>query len=452
MRKILNYTLCLGLMTATLSCESFLDEKPISALGDNGFYQNDGEVEAAVYAIYDGLQEVVQEEYALTEMRSDNSGTKNSEGEWAQFENLNIDINNSVVARYWANYYKVIFRANTILENLDAVKDESLRQQFEGEAKFARAMGHFYLVSLFGDIPLIDKVVYTSNQEAFARVASSAVYTAITNDLTEAAALLLDRGAVAEGRATKGAAQALLAKVYLTQGMYAEAKGLLDALMSSGSYALVDDFNDVFYNELNDEIIFAIQYLDDNEAESQIFSLEFTALGKASGLNYATNDLQDLYVAEDLRLATTLTEDKRATAKFLTQSSNAELCGNDWIVLRYSDVLLMYAEAILAGGNATTDAAALSAVNAVRARAGLADLTEVTKENLLLERRLEFAFENQRWFDLQRFGVAEQVLSAFAQAEGFTFEPTSLLLPIPQREINVSSGLLEQNPGYAGGN
>ena len=129
--------------------------------------------------------------------------------------------------------------------------------------------------------------------------------------------------------------------------------------------------------------------------------------------------------------------------------TNPRLAGNDWIVLRYADVLLMHAEAILAGGQSTTSTNAIASVTLVRERAGLVDpLVEVTNENLLLERRVELAFENQRWFDLQRFGVAQEVLSAFSASIGGAFTATDLLLPIPQFEINLSNGAMEQNPGY----
>lgn len=125
------------------------------------------------------------------------------------------------------------------------------------------------------------------------------------------------------------------------------------------------------------------------------------------------------------------------------------MAGNDWVVLRYADVLLMHVEAILAGGNETTDSSALSSFQLVRDRAGLTTpVTIVTKDDLLLERRVELAFENQRFFDLVRFGRAESVLSAFSAANGLGYSTSDLLLPIPQREINLSKGLMSQNPGY----
>ncbi len=132
-----------------------------------------------------------------------------------------------------------------------------------------------------------------------------------------------------------------------------------------------------------------------------------------------------------------------------------QLAGNDWIVLRYSDILLMRAEAILAGGVETTNTNAINSYMEVRDRAGFDPVTDrptkLTKDALLLERRVEFAFENQRMFDLLRFNAAQSVLSAFSTANGFGFSATDLLLPIPQNEINLSKSsntVMTQNPGY----
>ena len=130
-------------------------------------------------------------------------------------------------------------------------------------------------------------------------------------------------------------------------------------------------------------------------------------------------------------------------------SGDPTLAGNDWIVLRYADILLMHAEAIMAGGASTADPAALSSFQKVRDRAGLTDaIASISKEDLLNERRVELAFENQRWYDLLRFDVGYGILEKFAADNGYGFSATDLLLPFPQREINLGGGMLEQNPGY----
>ncbi len=185
-----NIIIVLVVFAAITGCEKKLDLAPISAVGDNGFYKNGDEVEGGVIAIYDGLQQVPLREFAITEMRSDNSKSKSREGDWAQFEAFTVAPTNQAVGQYWAANYNVIFRANVVLENLDSVETDADRQQFEGEAKFARALAHFNLVRAYGDVPLIDKVIIQSDEDYFARVATSEVLAFIDADLTSAAVLL----------------------------------------------------------------------------------------------------------------------------------------------------------------------------------------------------------------------------------------------------------------------
>jgi len=449
--KILT-TLFAGLLLLS-SCEKSLDLAPISEIGSNAFYANTEQVETGVYAIYDGLQAMVQTEYALTEIRSDNSKTRTSEGEGAQFESMNVDPSNSTVALYWSNNYNVIFRANTVLEHLDVVTNAAKKTQFEGEAKFVRALCHFNLVRAFGDVPLINKVVSTSDKEYFNRTPKADVFASIINDLKDAVTMLPGRAGTGEGRATKGAANALLGKVYLTTGDYTAAKTALDAV-STSEYSLMPIYNDVFYKEQNKEVIFAVEYINDNASDSELFSIDFTSKGRATGLNFATNDLMSVVdTAVDKRKSTTFYYEKTISSwecgKYRSSSSNASYSGNDWIVLRYADVLLMQVEAIMAGGATTSDATAVSAFNAIRARAGLPTVTTITKDDLLKERRIEFAFEDQRLYDLIRFGVADAVMGVFSTKgePNFAYSSTDLLLPIPQRERNLNPDMA-QNPGY----
>ncbi len=446
--KNIKYILFTCTILMIFGCQDQLDLAPESAIGENGFYQNTAQVEAAVIAIYDGLQNVPLREFALTEMRSDNTRTKSREGDWAQFESLDVRPTNLAIGDYWSANYNVIFRANRVLENLDVVEEAELRSQFEGEARFARALSHFNLTRAFGGVPILDRVIIPTDTEFFGQREQSAVLAAIESDLTSAVELL--PADMPFGRAEKGAAQALLGKVQLTQGNYSGAETVLNGLIASGTYALLDNYHDVFYSEGNDEIVFAIPYFDDDANESQDFSFEMTAGGVRAGLNYITDDFNANYNPDETIRTGTLYSPTNPdeVGKFITVSSDARLCGNDWIVLRHADVLLMYAEAIMAGGASTTDSRALDAFNQVRTRADMSEATELTKEMLLKERRTELAFENHRFYDLVRFGVAEEVLGAFATSIGETFTPRDLLLPIPQKEINVSGGALTQNPGY----
>ena len=451
----------LALAVSIISCKKeVLDLEPISEIGSGEFYQTSEDLELATIAIYDALQLIPLREFALTEMRSDNTRTKSSEGIWAEFENYTIQPTNQQVGDYWTANYNVIFRANKILENLDVVTETDLRNQLEGEAKFNRAYAHFNLVNGYGDVPLVDKVLTIDesgnlDSEYFDRDPVADVMAFIIQDLIDASALLPASSAMDFGRATSGAAQALLAKVYLTNGEHGLAEGILSALIASNEYALEADYSDVFYSEGNGEIIFAIPYLNDDLFESQDFSFEMTAGGVRSGLNYLTDDFIANMNPLDTARGKVLQNPDNAeeVGKFLTSSSNVRLCGNDWIVLRLADVYLMHTEAIMAGFPATQNIDAITSYNMVRSRAGLSTIAtdgsgEVTLEMLLDERRYELAFENHRFYDLVRTGQAQTILTDFATSEGYIFTSTDLLLPIPQGEINVSNGLLTQNPGY----
>lgn len=457
-------------MTVSSCGEDFLSPKPISSITADTFYSSEKELETAVINMYDGIQGInstsnddnhgVQEEYILTEMRTDNSGTRSGEGEPARLESYSVESTNSTVANYYSSFYNIIFRAHVVLENLGVA--DSQRDRFEGEAKFVRAYAYFNLVRLFGEVPMPTSVVLQDNEGVlFTRIGTSTIYDLIVDDLTTAVANLDN---TYKTRASQAAAQALLAKVHLTLGEYNEALPLLEPVISSMEFDLEENFEDIYEisNERNEEIIFAIGYDGVNQTDSQLFSAEMTANGRTSGLNYLPQNMISALenIGGEERAAASYQEDPKPqyagffqTKKFIPngnpEASDPTIGGNDWIVLRYADVLLMHVEAIMAGNPSTSDGGAIASFQKVRDRAGLTDLvTTITAQELLDERRVELAFENHRFFDLIRFGVAETVLGDWADDQGYNFSVTDLLLPIPQREINLSKGQLDQNPGY----
>lgn len=455
------------------SCsEDYLSPTPESAISAAGYFTTEDQLETGIINMYDGIQGInstvsndnhsIQVEFYLTEMRSDNTRTKSSEGEPEQFESFTVESTNGIISDYYRSVYNTIYRANLVLQNLDVASAEAAAS-FEAEAKFVRAYSYFNLVRLFGDIPLITSVISPEDKEIqFTRVSTSAVYDLIVSDLEVASDNLDD---TYRTRASKSAAQALLAKVHLTLGNYGEAKTLCESVMGAG-YSLESNFKDVFYNEANSEVIFAIGYVPDDAKDSQNFSAEMlNAVGRTSGVNYVTDEaIAALEAIGGNRTPYSYRQDpgqaeQNQVVKYLPNgdddlgiaptSSDPTLAGNDWIVLRYADVLLMHAEAIMGSSPNTLDAAAISSFQKVRERAGIeGTVAEVTKTGLLAERRVELAFENHRLFDLIRFGAAQSVLSEFASNNGFTFTANDLLLPIPNNEIGLSNGLLTQNPGY----
>lgn len=464
------------LILALTSCDKdFLSPAPTSAVSAANYYTTDAQLESGVINMYDGIQGVniladtdvnknhsVQFEFYLTEMRSDNTKTKSSEGEASEFEKYTITPNNGIVTDYYRSFYNIIYRANIVLDNLE-VASAANAGKFEGEARFVRAYAYFNLVRLFGDIPLIDRVIEPLEKDIqFTRVGKDKIYGQIISDLTTAAGLLDD---TYKTRASKSAAQALLAKVHLNQGNYGEARTLCESVVGAG-FSLEPEFKDVFFSEGNNEVIFAVGYASDNSQDSQNFSAEMlNAVGRTTGVNYVTdeavaflNEKGGNRTAYSYRLDA-LQPQFNQVVKYIPNgdtnlditevSSDPTSAGNDLIVIRLADVLLMHVEAIMAGGASTSDLAALSSFQAVRDRAGLTDpVTSISKEELLDERRAELAFENHRFYDLVRFGVANDVLSQYSADNGYSFTGTDLLLPIPQREINLSNGVLSQNPGY----
>jgi len=478
-----------GTMFVSCDTDEFLNPLPDSVIVADSFFESDEDVLAGIIGIYDALQGVnentesssarynrgVQLEYLLTEHRSDNTRSKTLEGSRADFHRFIVEPDNIQSEDYYQSMYEIIFRANTVLkyvENADATNI----MKYTAEAKFLRAYAYFNLVRLYGGVPLVTTVVGADEKELlFTRIEETIVYEQIVADLQEGVTYLDNKH---KSRASKVAAQALLAKVYLTQPSreYGLAKQLCEDVISTSGLALEANFRNVFYNELNNEIIFAVQYLAGNPDESQGFSSEFTSYkrqgrqdglnivnpnliedfmvfgGNRSGISYAAfGDDANLPIPENAEVIKFLPDGSDISDTNLpTYGTSPALAGNDWIILRYSDVLLMHAEAIMAGGD-TSDNNAINSFMEVRVRAGfdaIADRPSVlTVDALLIERRVELAFENHRFFDLLRLGVAHDVLGAHATAKGYTsYNVRRLLLPIPAREINLSDGLLTQNP------
>ncbi len=480
--KYIKY-IAFALLGLTYSCDvdEFLNPDPESLVTNSTFFNTDGDVEQGILGVYDAIQGIpeettgsvitsnkgVQFEYLLTEHRSDNTRSATIEGSKADFHRYIVEPTNNESTDYYQSMYEVIFRANNILQYVDVANEEN-QALYTAELRFLRAYAYFNLVRLYGDVPLALTVVSPENSEIiYTRVASSEVYNAIVDDLVYATQNM--GAATTKNRASLPAAQGLLAKVYLSLDTpnYSGAQQMCEAVINSGVYTLEADYNDIFYNEIaNDEVIFSIGYIAGVDNDSQGFSAEFDSeAGRQDGLNIPNDNLVNAFtgdagtVRSDFSYRVSLNDlELYEVGKYfpdgVTDGDFSNIiprnAGNDWIVLRYADILLLHVEAIMAGANTTTDSNALSSFNAIRERAVGApdDFALITQDDLVLERRLELAFENQRFFDLQRFGLAAEVLANHAEEEGYTFSTTDLLLPIPQSEINLSNGLLTQNPGY----
>ena len=470
MKKIFIIAPCLLLF---FSCKKFLDKKPESGLVEENYFRNTAEVETGVFGMYDGLQAVMQGEYGLTEMRSDMYTPANREGEWGAIEDFTESSTNDFVRLTWQQSYTTIGRANLVLKYLNNVSDANKKKIFEGEAKMARAHMYFNLVRLWGDVPLITDVVAYNASEQFKRKPKSDVYALIISDLQSAVANLPATWPSAEaGRLTSGAARTMLAKVYMTLGQYNDAKPLIDAVVSSSAYQLLLNYADVFSlaNEMNKEIIYAVRYKAGANGEGQAFTFDFSSRGSVKGMK-PTADFMNLYVtADSVRRKTSVTGSGSNifVGKFQDPTAADRDAGNDWIVTRLADVILMQGETnarLYAGawGPAMSDADSaliIGPINRIRTRAGsgvvrkrktdYADLNAYLTD-LMRERKIELAFENHRWYDLLRWGNAQSAMTTHFAAIGRTgsvMKPYQHIYPIPQREIDVSNGVMTQNPGY----
>ncbi len=464
--KIFFLTAVLGIC----SCEDYLEPEPISFVSDDNLLINDEGLEVGILNIYDGLQgesnqqitgfRSTQVEYMLTELRTDNArarGGGDLTSDFQQMELYEISDNNAVVLNYYTSMYNVIFRANLILDNLDAASSER-RGAFEGEAKFIRAYTYFQLVRLFGAVPLpLSAAPDVDGSISFTRVSPSVVYDQIIDDLGVGIENLDN---TFKTRASRAAAQALLAKVYLTLAaegetdLYDNARILCDDVIGSG-FELEPDYMNVFTSERNNEIIFAIDYIENNAETSQRFSWQMSEAGDRK-LNYTTQNIRSFWDGRGETVRNVSGEEStQQSGQFPNlkygSSDLAEpiFSGTDWVVLRLADVLLMYVEAVLEGGDVTTDASAIDQFERVRNRAGFfTPVVSITKEELLEERRAELSFENHRFFDLLRFDPNGTILRAHSDATSGFFQITDLLLPLPQAEIELSENRLAQNPGY----
>ncbi|MDB2385698.1 RagB/SusD family nutrient uptake outer membrane protein, partial [Polaribacter sp.] len=405
--------------------------------------------EQILVGAYDAYQKIPTNEYLLTEVRSDNATVGAQFGSLATYDQFNINENDVEVFNYWSNNYKVVFQTNLIIDNEETFlalpgADETVL----GEAYFMRALAHFNLVRLFRDIPYINQVISVDNFTDFPQLAEATTYENIVADF-ETAIALLEGAEISNTRANEGTAIIFLAKAILSQPSpdYVRVQSLLLPLLDEGNefgYTLTDNFDDIFArgdagDENNEEIIFKVAYTQssgnpvtsDSETDDQIqtegerWSFDMTENGQSNGANLATDDLLLSMNATDqaVRYPTTIVDatffDTR-TFNNKWMPDNGEGSGNDWIVLRYADVLLMYCEATLGGTQATDNTTAIAAYNRIRSRAGLDDLdtTSLSATNVLDERRMEFVFENQRFYDLIRFGVAIDVLQEHSDDAG----------------------------------
>ncbi len=528
--KSLKYIATGFLLLGTLgACNKIIDIDPISNVSVDNFYRNYEETKTALTGSYNGLQKPLEYEWMLTELRSDNSkqGVANSTAsinvEFNELDMFTLNSAHDKVYQYWISTYKNIRSINYVLQSL-GVKYENTsinigdgtakmtaaqKNHLAGEALFLRAYHYFNLVRLYGGVFLITEPVDPQQSKGIQRASLEDCYALIKADLLAAKDLLsaspYQSAANSDvGRATSWAAKALLAKVYLSTNEKGNALPLLDDVINNSGYGLLPSYADVFSitNEMNKEILFAVRFkaggfgLGNSMANNFAPTSSGSAIinGDGTGYNFPTNELDVTFKtpatgSTDQRKNVSMAKygSKLYVRKFLSPVLVKFDAENDFPVIRFSDVLLMKAEALGYNG---ASGLSVGLINQVRERAGAgtyasgdfntgfykypADpgtngaITDDTRfmTALLNERRIELAFENQRYFDLIRTGQAITVIKSHFAAEFDShykaYRPAitlaelqsnvvanKLLLPIPQREIDSNNQIkITQNPGY----
>ena len=350
-----------------------------------------------------------------------------------------------------------------VLDRIDAAEiDGNLKNQYKGEALFVRAYTYFNMYRLWGGVPVTRKVVTVEEALKIGRSTEEDMYDLIAGDLRQIIdenLLPASYNAEDTGRATLGAAKALLGKVYLTFGRPQEAADILDDIIS-GQYSLLPDIADVFDvdNKMNSEIIFAVRFNKSIVSEGHGAWYSITNPTDNSG---QTPVLQNLYPDNDARKSLISYEKVDGVNLYLmkkfmdTPDPTTNQYGNDQILLRFSDVLLMYAEAMNeVAYSSDQNSPAMQALNDVHSRScagetlSIADFPDQDsfRRAICLERQKEFPYEGHRWFDLVRMGYAEEAMAAC----GTAIQNYQELYPIPTTELERinNTDLLWQNPGY----
>ena len=483
------------------ACTDFLTTPPQGQIGVAAVQADPAAAQNLVTGVYNIMWEGSMHGFdyvGMTNIASDDAdkGSSPADGvnSYGTFDNLNMTAGVGNINNVWATYFRAIARANQALALIpQSAADQATRSQLEGEVRFLRAYFYFKLVRFFGGVPLIENVPPVENINDVSlqtRATKEAVYNRVISDLRFAANVLPIKGQTAVGKATKAAAMAMLAKVYLYQKNYQQAYALTDSISKNqaGSYSLIANYANIWREAgaNSTESIFEVQ-TGVNLACDAAIPIYVVCQGPRAGGKRGWADLgfgfgtpsQSLlneYEPNDVRRAATImfinpapmgtvlwdgyrvpsrdsVENDRYNYKAYHSRTAEKNCGvNDRLpknlrIMRLGEVLLIHAEAAFALGN-TADA--LTDINKLRVRAGLPAQTTIDRVKIWHERRVELAMEHDRFFDLVRQEDVQpgRAVQAFT-AHGKTFvKGKSEVFPIPQTQIQLSGGALTQNPGY----
>ena len=477
---------------AAVSCSEFLDIRMEATMPTAGMdYSKPDNIFLPVSAAYASMRLAegeAQNYVAVLEVASDDAdkGSSATDGpEVGEFDTFSYGPSNDHIGYVWSYFFNVVSAANYAVESMDKFKaaitaDDALRQVEEcrGESKVIRAWAYFNLVRIFGQVPLIDHSMDAGELAAMKVSSTADLYKFIYSDLDDAIAVLPESYTDLQGRYTCYTARALKAKAALYNRDWKEAATQADAVMASGRFSLMSRFRDAFSveHENGPESLMEIQSSDLGQITGGMPICYYGFIQgprnnpgdfQGWGFKVPSQALVDFFDArgDDIRKATTLLESGTTTpegdeisdkcpnkyyngkvyvpSKYCTRDFNSYGLDHNMRLIRYADVLLMFAEAMAngAGISPSSGYTAETALNEVRARAGLA-ATSATLENIYDERRAELALEENRFFDLVRWGKAAEVLGPLGFQAG-----KNEVFPIPsnQRQLNAN---LPATPGY----
>jgi SusD family. len=443
----------------TACSDSFFNEYPSNSITEGNHFKTDDDFNQGVVSCYAKLK--TEMSFFLNEL-----GYRSDENELISMavstqDRFDIDhfaenSSNGILSSIWNAWYNGIYRCNDVLDHMEGANIKNY-DKYRGECLFMRSWWYFNLYRVFGGVPIARHVVVPSDAKLIPRCSDEEMYTLLSTDLKEAASLLPDKKSTEVARVTSMSAQTLLAKVYLTFGKYSEAKEVLEQAMKNTNYGMLASTAAAFdvNNKMNKEIIFALYYNKTNDnGHGYWYSTNTTVLDDISN---PTKLFKGIYSDEDNRLPMIASYEKITSTVYAMKkwydtydATYVTQVGNDFPILRYADVYLMYAEALNELGSLND---AITYLNKTRVRAGLTGLTssdistkEAFRQALAEERGKEFALEGHRWFDLVRLGLAVDYFTSL----GYKIDNHNLVFPIPQNQIEIvnNPSILWQNSGF----
>jgi len=462
------------------SCKKFLELYPEHQISTEIFYKKQADFENALIGAYSTIRDLYSGSNVLFPLEL---GTDNSEINWSsptvdqmQFDQNAVTPTNATLRAIWTTCLFTVARCNIILQKIDDVEfDETVKQKIKAETQYLRAFTYFYLVQFFGNAPMTDEV-FNSPEEIMAAdltlKSKEEVYALIISDLLASESGLPSTLQTDKTRASIGTVKTLLGKVYLTRGEWNKAELKLKEVIDLNHYSIIGNYKTLFSTGNNNtaESIFEVQFVTGRTLGnnfSALFTPAITSMAifpnnlQGSGRIVPTLNMMNAYESGDTRKAVSVSDSvklingtkayNRYGLKFVDFTTTSLSDGTvAFLVLRYADVLMMYAEAL---NEQNKTAQALPVITPIRMRAALGALSGLDQAAARLalerERRVELLYEGYRWFDLVRTNRAKTVLNAHyaSQNLSFTVEDFEYIMPIPQNEIDLNPAL-KQNPGY----